>query len=57
MLQYLVVYLTECCYAINYVLSAFISPYRSCGSNSVKTSTYHNKMVPKGSTKRMEHAN
>lgn len=25
MLQYLVVYLTECCYAINYVLSSFIS--------------------------------
>lgn len=47
MLQYLVVYLTECCYAINYVLSLFISPIEVVVATQLKLALTTIKWSPK----------
>lgn len=47
MLQYLVVYLTECCYAINYVLSSFISPIEVVVATQLKLALTTIKWSPK----------
>lgn len=47
MLQYLVVYLTECCYAINYLLSSFISPIKVMVATQLKLALTTIKWSPK----------